>query len=443
MSEKTFPSGKLLEMLRQSALRGSQVHSQFLRSRQESLRGLRALIEMQIAGSMPVPGSLVVEDQPAHRPAVFDRWQLDEFGRGQISRCLGPAFARYDQRRIPRIPNGDLRMMDRITAISGSPRDFHHPASIEAEYDVPVDAWYLRDSAYPEIPTSLFMEIALQPCGFLSAYLDTYSFVPYEVIFFRNLDGSLRSGEPFDLRGKIIITRARLINSVVSGGTVIQRFGFELTCEGRFVCSGESTFGYFSPETMANQVGLDGGRQVLPWVRASAGRLQAARTVVIQPLQETDPGKPLYRIGTGRMHYLDECKIDPLGGTNGKGYVYACRPVNPQDWFFPFHFFQDPVMPGSLGVEAILEAIQAYAIDQSLGSKLRSPRIRTVPGTTPMTWRYRGQITPQHSLMELEAHLNEIRYEQGRVAISADASLWVDGLRIYELKNASVDIFEG
>ena len=46
------------------------------------------------------------------------------------------------------------------------------------------------------------------------------------------------------------------------------------------------------------------------------------------------------------------------GGRYGKGYVYASRPVNPQDWFYPFHFYQDPVMPGSLGVEAILEAMQ-------------------------------------------------------------------------------------
>jgi 3-hydroxymyristoyl/3-hydroxydecanoyl-(acyl carrier protein) dehydratase len=287
------------------------------------------------------------------------------------------------------------------------------------------------------------MEIALQPCGFLSAYLDTYSFVPYEVIFFRNLDGSLRFGEPFDLRGKTITTRARLINSVVSGGTVIQRFDFELTCEGRFICSGESTFGYFSPETMANQVGLDGGRKVMPWVHAGVGRLQAAKPIDLWVMQRADPGKPFYRIGKDRMQYLDDCIIDPQGGAHGKGYVYASRPVNPADWFYPFHFFQDPVMPGSLGVEAMLEAIQAYAIDQSLGTDLRSPRIRTMPGTAPMTWRYRGQIIPQNALMELEAHLSEIRHEPGRVAISADASLWVDGLRIYELKNASVEIFEG
>ena len=126
------------------------------------------------------------------RPALFDSRQLDDFGTGRLSDCLGPAFAKYDDRRIPRIPNGDLKMMSRIVAIAGRVAIYDPPASIDAEYDVPLDAWYLRDSASGEIPYALWMEIALQPCGFLSAYLDTYALVPHGEFYFRNLDGSLR-----------------------------------------------------------------------------------------------------------------------------------------------------------------------------------------------------------------------------------------------------------
>ena len=41
------------------------------------------------------------------------------------------------------------------------------------------------------------------------------------------------------------------------------------------------------------------------------------------------------------------------------GYLYAERTIDPSDWFFQFHFHQDPVMPGSLGVEAIIETMQS------------------------------------------------------------------------------------
>ena len=229
MTNPQFPTGKLLQMLRETSARGSKLHEQFLHTRKNSLRGMNTLIEAQITGTL-------AGGAPAARPAIFDSRQLDEFGVGQISKCLGPAFARYDGMRIPRIPNGDLKMMSRIVAIEGVPRDFSKPASVTAEYDVPVDAWYLRDNAYPDIPMSLFMEIALQPCGFLSAYLDTYAFTPHQTFYFRNLDGSLRFASTPDLRGKTISTSARLLNSVVSGGTVIQKFAFEISSGGLLVC---------------------------------------------------------------------------------------------------------------------------------------------------------------------------------------------------------------
>ena len=177
MTDSLFPSGALARMITESARRSSTLHRQFLHTRQNDLQNVRALIEMQMMGSIGLTQSVPL---PAQTPALFDSRQLDAFGTGRISDCLGPAFARYEGRRIPRIPNGDLKMMSRITAIQGSPRDFRQPASITAEYDVSPDAWYLREGAFPDIPTSLYMEIALQPCGFLSAYLDTYAFAPDE-----------------------------------------------------------------------------------------------------------------------------------------------------------------------------------------------------------------------------------------------------------------------
>ena len=101
-------------------------------------------------------------------------------------------------------------------------------------------------------------------------------------------------------------------------------------------------------------------------------------------------------------------------------------------------------MPGSLGVEAILEAMRGFALVSGQGRDLRSPRFGSPPpGLAPLTWRYRGQITQQHRLMELEIHLVDIEQGADQVILTGDASLWVDGLRIYEVKNAAVGILEG
>ncbi len=164
-----FPSHRLQKLLLEASQRSSELHDQFLQHRQTSLHGLQKLIEVQLRGDQPAHPAQLAQAAP---PPLFTSEQLDQFGTGKLSNCFGPSFAAYDQRRIPRIPNGDLKMMDRIIAISGKPCDFAHPAEVIVEYDVPQNAWYLRETVYPEMPFSLLMETALQPCGFLSAFLD-------------------------------------------------------------------------------------------------------------------------------------------------------------------------------------------------------------------------------------------------------------------------------
>jgi 3-hydroxymyristoyl/3-hydroxydecanoyl-(acyl carrier protein) dehydratase len=293
--------------------------------------------------------------------------------------------------------------------------------------DIPIDAWFLRENPSGTIPTALVMEIALQPCGFLSAYLDTYAAVPHREYFFRNLDGKLRRVEPVNLRGKTIRTRARLIQHVVGGGTVIQKFAFSLFCADKIVFDGEATFGYFAAETMLNQVGLDGGERLIPQMHTDQALARAARPLDLIRLQQRGG----LRLPSGRWHLLDEVRSARGAGRHDGGYLYARRAVNPSDWFYPFHFANDPVMPGSLGVEAIVEAMEAYA----LANGQPGTRFDTL-AAQPVEWRYRGQILPTNRVMELEVHL---RPQIGPV-LQGDASLWVDGLRIYEINNLTVSL---
>jgi 3-hydroxymyristoyl/3-hydroxydecanoyl-(acyl carrier protein) dehydratase len=438
MKETLFDpvSNRLFEMLRENKQKHDDLHEQFLELRQKDLKNMRSIIERQ----MREMGGLD-SDAPAKPQALFTAAQLDAFGLGSISGCLGPDFSRYDGMRIPRIPNRDLRMMDRVVEIQGERRKFSAPASVTVEYDVPTDAWYLSDAAFPDLPYALWMETALQPCGFLSAYLDTYSLIPADVFYFRNLDGSAQMGDWMDVRGKTITTRAKLLTHVTTGGTVIQKFAFELTCAGQKLFWGESTFGYFTAQTMGNQVGLDNGQRSAPVFQTVARVQRAALRIDPRSFQVTSSARPHDRLAVNRLHFLDQVHLHPHGGRHSHGSIYASRMVNPQDWFYSFHFFQDPVMPGSLGVEAILEAMQLFALANGFSKDFRSPRFRP-SSAQPFSWRYRGQITPQHQKMELEVDIRHVESQPERVLVVGDASLWVDGLRIYEVKNAAIEITE-
>lgn len=424
------------------ARRATEVHRQFLDTRQEALQQLASLIQGQMATYQPGAAA----PQPAKgRPALFDLGHLQEFATGSLAQCLGSDYAIYEGRRAPRIPNGDLLLMSRVVAIDGERHHPERPASIEVEYDISPDAWYVRHNAYPQIPYSVYMEIALQPCGFLSAYLGTPLLSPQDDFYFRNLDGKGRLlGKP-DVRGGVITTRARLLSTHSSGGTILQKFAFDLSVAGQPLYEGESVFGYFKPEAMANQLGLDGGRTSLPLYEGQPGEvhgewvdLGSAENGFFRP----DPLRPYERLSGGQLNLLDRVLVSEQGGEHQQGYLYGYKRIDPQDWFFGCHFYQDPVMPGSLGVEAILQALQVYALKTGLGRSFRSPRFG-LPLDRWLEWKYRGQIIPAHAMMKIEVHLRGVERVASQVILHADASLWADHMRIYEVKDAAISLQEG
>ncbi len=435
---------KQRDLLDENAQNASRMQGRFLASRQEALEQTASLIRMQAeaAGVQPrvdLPATL----QPT-LPVLYTLDQLVEFGSGDLAKALGPEYAVYKGRRAPRIPRGDLLLMSR--AVSATGRRLHPEAGdeITVEYDVPEDAWYFAENSYPYIPYSVFMEIALQPCGLLSAHLGTSIKIPDMDYYFRNLDGEARILRLLDLRGKTITTHAHLHRPMVSGNQIIQKFDFQLSAAGNPVFEGNSVFGFFPPEAMAAQLGRDGGQETLPlYEQAGQGSLSGKMiSLASSALRRAPSGRPNYRLPGGHFDLLREVFLSPKGGRGGLGYIYANKPVDPRDWFYTCHFHQDPVMPGSLGVEAILEAMQVFALDQDLGRDLVNPRFDLVPGHL-MSWKYRGQILQTAKMMKLEVHLTRLERSAGQVLVMGDASLWADRIRIYEIKDAGIRLVEG
>lgn len=431
---------RLQKMLTDQAQHSSEAHGQFLQLRQVSLEQLEKLFELQMAArpQNPVPAPAPMSTQaPHHVAALFDTPQLVEFATGSMANCFGPEFNIFEGRRYPRIPNGDLLLMSRVTGINGQRSKFNQPADILVEYDVPAQAWYFRDNAYPCLPYSVWMEIALQPCGFLSAYLGTSLIFPHMDFFFRNLDGSSELISDMDLRGKTLLTHARLLSTISSDDTIIQKFDFEIFCEGKPVFKGQSVFGFFPPDVMAKQAGLDGGKNRPPIYENST---QAGKWIDLSvPYAFNAPvGQPSYHLSAGQLNFLDRVFI-PENIQNAP--IYAQRSNQPNFWFYQNHFYQDAVMPGSLGVEAILEAMQAYALYTDLGKKFKSPHFESATSNV-FQWKYRGQILPTNQMMKLEVTPTEILEQDDRVILTANASLWADAVRIYEVKRAAIIIRE-
>ncbi len=417
------------DFLTSQARHASQAHAQYLKSRLRALQQMGELLNLQAGPVSPI-------SQP--RPFLLGRELLEEFASGALERCLGPEYAVFAGRRVPRIPNGALLLMDRVIEIRGTRGQLDRPSEIITEFDVPGDIWFYRDTGSNTVPYVALMEMALQPCGFLSAYMGTMLISPNSSLFFRNLDGEARLLSQPDLRGQCVVGWARMTSHTLNEETVIQKFEFCLSTGGQPFYEGNSVFGFFPAETMIRQVGLDGGKASQPLCRQpEAANLRLRRA----NLSEMSAGTGL-RLGSGPLELLDEVLYDPQSGAAGKGYIYGSRQIRSEDWYFRNHFFQDPVMPGSLGVEAVLEGLRAFVLAEGLGATYKQPRFELV-SALPFCWKYRGQVMPDAGKMQFEIHVRRIEESPRGIEIEGDASLWAGTIRIYSLKNIAICVAKG
>lgn len=373
----------------------------------------------------------------------FTPYHMFEFATGDIENCFGPDFSIYRGLIPPRTPCGDLQLTTRVVAIDGKRGELKKPSSCIAEYEVPANAWYYdKNSHHAVMPYSVLMEISLQPNGFISGYMGTTLGFPGQELFFRNLDGNGKLLRHVDLRGKTIVNDSRLLSTVIAGSNIIQNFSFELSCDGEPFYQGKAVFGYFKGDALKNQLGIDNGKITQPWhVQNGIAADSQINLLDKQHRSFNAPeGQPHYRLAGGQLNFIDKAEIVKAGGKAGLGYLYAERTIDPSDWFFQFHFHQDPVMPGSLGVEAIIELMQTYAIDQDLGAGFKSPKFGQI--LSDIKWKYRGQINPLNKQMSLDVHITSVTDDNGKRIIMGDANLSKDGLRIYEVKDIAICIEE-
>ncbi len=369
----------------------------------------------------------------------FDRSSLLACALGRPSAAFGPMYRRFDgPTRVARLPSPPYHFISRIAEIHGPIGVMQAGARVVAEYDVPDDVWYLDQNGSRHMPFAVLLEAALQPCGWLSSYVGSALTVDSE-LGFRNLDGEGRVLAELGAGAGTLRTEVELTAVSATAGMIIETFVVNCSLDGRAVYELRTVFGFFPPAALAAQAGLP----ITPKDRDLLERVSNAEIDL-----DAEPAAffahPTLRLAGSMLRMIDRIEgVWPTAGSAGLGQLRAVKEVDPDEWFFKAHFFQDPVQPGSLGLEAMLQALQAFLLHEGAGIDLVAPRFETV-ATGPMhSWKYRGQVLPQHHRVQTTLEITARgRDERGEYAF-ADASLWVDGQRIYEANDIGVRIVAG
>ena len=136
-------------------------------------------------------------------------------------------------------------------------------------------------------------------------------------------------------------------------------------------------------------------------------------------------------------------QVDALvldGGPHGLGVVRGSTRVDPAAWFFKAHFLDDPVWPGSLGLESFLQLLENRG-RRSAGVLARRPVFESPGLGQTHRWTYRGQIIPTNQRVTVQAEIKACD-DQARLLV-ADGHLEVDGKVIYQMNDFSIRLAGG
>ncbi len=368
----------------------------------------------------------------------FDYRSLLACAWGRPSDAFGPMYARFDgPRKVARLPGPPYHFMSRVAAVEGPIGGMQTGSRAIIDYDVPQDEWYFAENGARTMPFAVLLETALQPCGWLASYVGG-ALGADEDLCFRNLDGT--GTQHIEITDDVgtLTTTTTLTSISTAGAMVIVGFDVTLSAKDTLVYSLKTVFGFFPAEAMANQAGLATTDEQRAALVAPGGD---AIDLVSRPARFF--GGTLCLASGEKVLMID--RVTGLwrdGGAAGLGRLRAEKSIAAGQWFFKAHFFTDPVQPGSLGMEALLQAVQALVIEKGIAEGILRPRFETQALGVAMTWKYRGQVVPTNETVVTDVEITEIVREERAVRVVASGSLWVDGKRIYEARGLGVRVVE-
>jgi aspartate/glutamate racemase len=137
------------------------------------------------------------------------------------------------------------------------------------------------------------------------------------------------------------------------------------------------------------------------------------------------------------LHIADALGVALQKGGSKKPLLLATKPVMEE------HFYAERLQSG-FGIEAMVQALQFAAAFDNVAAHLQRPRFEALACGRPLTWKYRGQVVPKNTLIQVEATVTDVSTaSDGSVTVVGDGALWVDGLRIYLAKGLAIRIVEG
>ncbi len=378
----------------------------------------------------PVPaeslGGLV--DDRNNLPATVDSARMRADYPGLLATAWGPPASRKGSPAI-RLPGPPYLFVSRVrkaaTTSGGT------GSEVVAEYELPGHAWFWEQSGSGTAPLAVLAEIATQPCSWLVGHLGLARNAGPGARL-RNLGGTLIVHRELRASAGLVHTTARLADIRESDGGTVGTF--EVTCH-----VGEEHL-----LTLETRLGL------LP----AGSTIRPSAVHPSRPAEWPDPGRPPIALRTRPPRLFDHrlrlpgpmlLMLDritdhlPDGGAARLGAMRAEKDVDPGDWFFKAHVLGDPILPGSLALEAMAQLLQLSLLGQVPGGD-HITRFETPALGRELSWAYHGEVLPTGDRVSFDLEITGTGSDAtGRHAV-ADARMYAGGICVCRVEGIGMRV---
>ena len=374
-------------------------------------------------------GSLLTEEPDTLSPPgklqpktdiVWNTAQIIEMTDGKLSHVLGPEYFDIDSYPVrARLPLPPFMFVSRVTRLSAEPGQLK-PCTIEWQYDIPKDAWYVTNGMVPGIV----------PFEFSHGLILALSYIGCDRLFhgkrrYRALDSSVTFLGSAPLPGDTLEGKAYIHTFIKSGQNLLIFYDYHCYVNHKEILRIKANAGFFSPKDMENIKGeLRSAKEIHPktvplqsFTPLASCRKKVFSEEDIHALQQGDFttcfGAGYSRQSPGlltapMLKMLDRIlMLDRSGGLWGLGEITGEKDIAPDHWVFKAHFKNDPVLPGTMLVEGCYQLILFYMYYSGLHTRFTHLRVNFLEGITSSA-KFRAEVKPQTTQILFRIHIKQI-----------------------------------
>ena len=126
--------------------------------------------------------------------------------------------------------------------------------------------------------------------------------------------------------------------------------------------------------------------------------------------------------------------IEDKNGEFNKGLIQAELDIKEKMWFFECHFKQDPVMPGCLGLDAMLQLVGFFLGWIGEPGRGRALGVNAV--------KFTGEVLTDTKIARYKVDMKRLIKRKGAVVGLANGILYADNKPIYEAEGLKVGLYK-